>query len=172
MITYILSLVGMATILSASLIKGNNMKLILALVCLGNVLIGTSYLFEGQGINGAAASFFGSAIAVVNFFFDSKERPIPKWLIGVYLVLGVALNLWVAGGVSLPSVIIIATFVAFLMSIIQNTGAQYRVWTIANLALWCFYDGVIASYSVLITHGVQLGITLIGILLYDRKKQV
>lgn len=171
MIAYVLSLVGMATILSASLIKGNNMKLILALVCCGNVLIGVSYLFEGQGINGAAASFFGSIISVVNFFFDAKNKLIPKWLIGIYLILGVVLNLWVAGGVSLPSVIIIATFVAFLMSIIQNTGAKYRIWTIVNLVLWCFYDGVTASYSVLITHGVQLGITLIGILLYDRKKR-
>ena len=51
-LSYILSLLGMASMITASLIKGEKMKKTLFFVFCANALIATSYLVGGSGLNG------------------------------------------------------------------------------------------------------------------------
>jgi len=155
--------------LTASLVKGKRMNVILVFLFLGNVFIATSYLVAGGGINGAAAGYLGSVQAIINYFFDSKNKPIPKWLIAVYIISNVSLNLWVAQGITALSLIVIMTGLAFVMSIIQPNGTKYRFWALLNLLLWCIYDVASTSYSVLLTHAFQLIVTVLGMIIHDRK---
>ncbi|MBR2499667.1 MAG: YgjV family protein [Clostridia bacterium] len=169
-LSYILSLLGLVSMICASMTKGEKMKRILFLVFCGNVLVATSYLVGGSGINGAAACYLGGAMSIVNYFFDSKNIPIPKWLIAVYSVLIVALNIWVAGGVTALGILVIVASLTFVLCIGQKNGAKYRFWTFVNMTLWCIYDVLSASYSVLITHIPQLVFAIVGMIVHDRKK--
>ena len=72
-LSYVLSLLGLSSMILASLTKGERMKTILFLVFCGNVLVATSYLVGGDGINGAISCYIGCLQAGINFFFQRKN---------------------------------------------------------------------------------------------------
>jgi len=168
-LAYVLSFLGTVSIIASSLVKGKNMKVILSLVFSANMFVAVSYLVGGEGINGAISCFVGAAQALINYFFERKGKPIPKWLIAVYCAAFVGLN--VIGGLSVPCVVAILASLTFVMCIGQKSGAKYRFWTIFNTALWCTFDILSHAYpTLLMTHIPQLAFNLLGILIYDRKK--
>ena len=79
------------------------------------------------------------------------------------------LNIWVASGVTPLGVLVIVASLTFILCIGQKNGPKYRFWTLINMALWCTYDILSGSYSVLVTHGIQLSFTIIGMIIHDRK---
>jgi len=170
-LSYVLSILAFVAMVTASLVKGRNMKLILALVCTANVFVGVSYHIGGSGINGAAACYLGAVITFINFFFESKQKDIPKWLISIYALAIVVLNIWVAGGITFFGMIALVASLSFIMCIIQKNGKKYRFWTILNMLLWCTYDAITASYSVLLSHVAQLIFTVAGMVIHDRKNK-
>lgn len=167
----ILGVLGTVSMISAALIKGNKMKIILFLVFCGNVLSATSYLLGESGINGAASCYLGGVQAIINYFFDSKEKKIPKWLIVIYALSFVCINLLV-GDYKDPLVYVaIAATLTFVMCIGQSNGAKYRFWTLFNNALWLLYDILSESWEVLVTVHIPLVIfTVVGMFMHDRKK--
>ncbi len=169
-LSYILSLSGLASMIIASMIKGEKMKKILFFVFCGNVLVATSYLVGGSGFNGAASCYIGGIQAIVNYFFDSKNKPLPKWLVAIYCVAFIVCNLVVGGFEPLVILAIVASL-TFVMCIGQTSGAKYRFWTIINIGLWCLYDVLSKSYSALITHVVLLVFTVVGMIIHDKKKK-
>ncbi|MBR5156342.1 MAG: YgjV family protein [Clostridia bacterium] len=169
-LSYILSILGLLSMICASLIKGKNMKLILFFVFCGNVLVATSYLVGGSGINGAAACYLGGLQTLINYFFESKNKPLPKWLIATYALAIIVLNIWVAKGISALGILVIVASLTFILCIGQKNGAKYRFWTTVNMILWCIYDILSKSYSVLLTHIPQLTFTIVGTIIHDRKK--
>ncbi len=169
-LSYILSGLGLVSMICASLVKGEKMKQILLLVFCGNFLVATSYLLNGSGINGAASCYLGSVQAIINYFFDSKNKPLPKWLIALYALSFVAINLWV-GGISFLCILAIVATLTFIMGILQKNGAKYRFWTMANLVLWCTYDFLSRAYSGLLTHVPLLIFNTVGMMIHDRKKK-
>lgn len=169
----ILSLVCLASMIAASLVKGKNMKLILLLVFCGNFSIAVSYLLAGEGINGAASCFIGAAQSVINYFFDSKGKPLPKWLIGIYMAAFVVVNLVVSfsSGFNPLCLLAIVASLTFVMMIDQDNGAKYRFWVICNSVLWCIYDVLSKSPSNFATHVCLLAFTVVGMIIHDRKKK-
>lgn len=170
-LSYVLSLMGLASMITASLVKGKSMKTILFLVFCGNIFIAVSYLLGGSGINGAASCFIGGAQAIINYFFDSKNKPLPKWLVAIYAAAFIIVNIWVAG-VNFLCVLAIIASLTFIMCIGQKNGAKYRFWTIVNNVLWCAYDVFSKSFGALTTHIPLLIFTVVGMIIHDRKKKV
>lgn len=170
-ISYVLSILGLLSMICASMTKGDKMKRILFFVFCGNFLVATSYLIRGSGINGAASCYLGAVMTITNYLFDSKNKPIPKWLIAVYAVAIIALNIAVAGGISPLGVLVIVASLTFILCIGQENGAKYRFWTMVNMILWCVYDVLSGSFNVLITHIPQLAFALVGMFVYDRKSE-
>lgn len=168
--SYILSLAGLASMITASLVKGEKMKKILFFVFFGNILIATSYLVGGKGFNGAVSCYLGAAQAIINYFFDSKNRAIPKWLMGIYALSFIICNLAV-GKFSVTVFLAIGATLAFVMSIAQHSGNKYRFWTLINICLWCIYDIFSEAFSPLITHGVLFIFNTAGILIHDKKRR-
>ena len=165
-LAFILNLIGLGSIILSSFVRGGKMKTILFLCFLGNLLVAISYLLSGTGINGAASCFLGSAQTVVNFFFQLKNKPVPKWLIGVYLLSFVAVNIW-AGGISFYTVLAIFACTSFILAILQTDGTRYRLFSLLNAALWGTYDILTTSYNGLITHATLFTMTLISFILLD-----
>lgn len=169
-LSYILSLLGMASMITASLIKGEKMKKTLFFVFCANALIATSYLVGGSGLNGAASCYIGAIQSIINYFFDSKNKPLPKWLIVIYCIAFIVCNL-VVGGFNPLGILAIVASLTFVMCIGQSSGAKYRFWTLFNIILWGVYDILSESYSALITHIVLLVFTIVGMIVHDRKKK-
>ncbi|MBQ3602676.1 MAG: YgjV family protein [Clostridia bacterium] len=169
-LSFILSILGLICIIVSTLVKGKSMKLILFLVSCGNALVATSYLIGGSGINGAASCYIGAVQAIINYFFESKNKPLPKWLVAVYALSFIVVNLAVGGVTGLSILAIVATLM-FIMCIGQKSGAKYRFWTILNNSLWCLYDILSKSYGALTSHIPLLIFTVVGMIIHDRKKK-
>jgi hypothetical protein len=168
-LAYILSFLGTVSIIASCLVKGKNMKVILSLVFAANVFVAVGYLVGGDGINGAISCFIGAAQAFINYFFERKNKSVPIWLIVIYCVAFAAFNL--ACGFSIPCLVAILASMTFVMCIGQKSGAKYRFWTIFNIVLWCLFDVLSHAYpALLMTHIPQLLFTVLGILIYDRKR--
>ncbi len=170
-LSFVCSILGLVSMIVASLIKGKSMKTILFFVFCGNVLVAVSYLLGGQGINGAASCFVGSAQAIINYFFDSKNKPLPKWLVVIYALAFIAVNIIVSGGFSWLGGLAIIASLTFIMCIGQKNGAKYRFWTIVNMLLWCLYDLLSKSYGALTSHIPLLLFTVAGMIIHDRKSK-
>ncbi len=176
---------GMGAIIASSLLKGKSMKLILILAFLSNAFVSIGYLLQGQGINGAASCLTGAVFSIVNFLFDSKERAVPRPLVAFYGLTFVAVNVAVNfknmvifdGGFRLVPiqivlcVLAIAGCLAFVMCIGQKNGAKYRFWTVMNMLMWCTYDIVSMNFVVLVTHLIQMGFAVVGMIIHDRKNK-
>lgn len=170
----VLGVLGTVSMIIASLIKGRNMKTILFFVFFGNVLAATSYLLGDGGINGAASCYIGGVQTLINYLFDSKNKPLPKWLVVVYALSFVGVNIYV-GAVSEMKIYLVALAIiaslTFIMCIGQKTGAKYRFWTLFNFVLWGIYDALSGAWEVLVTVHVPLFIfTVAGMIVHDRKK--
>ena len=167
----ILSVLGLVSMILASLIKGNKMKLTLFFVFWGNFLVATSYLLDGKGINGAAACYLGSVQVLINYIFESKNKPLPKWLLGIYALLIVAVNIYVANGVTPLGIWVIVTSLTFIICISQPNGKGYRFWTIVNMCMWCIYDIIAFAFPSLITHVILFVFTVAGMIIHDKKSK-
>lgn len=166
-LAFILSTLGTICICSASFLKGKNMKLILLLVFLTNSLMASSYILTGA-YNGAVSSGLGAVQTIINYcFFERKNKPIPKWLIAIYAVSFLIVNLLVFE--QLLDLIALAATMAFIMEICQKSGKQYRLWASANSFFWVIYDISTRSYGPLSTHAILLASVLIGMVLHDKK---
>ena len=168
--SYIFSSLGLACILSASLVKGKNMKLILFLVFVANAAVATGYLLGGNGINGAVTCYLGAAQTIINYFYECKDKPLPKWLVAIYALSFVVVNL-IFGGFTLICLLAIIASLTFVLCIGQKNGTKYRFWTLVNVLLWCLYDIVASAYQGLVTHIPQLITTVAGMVMHDFKKK-
>ena len=164
---FILSLAGLTAIVMSYLMKGKNMFLILILLFLGNLFIGLSY-FISNNMNGAMSCFVGAVQCLINWGFEFKGKELPKWLVAIYAVAFLTVNIIVFSG--LADVLVIAASMLFIMCILQKNGKKYRLWTLANVILWFVYDLIKGAYGPLVTHSVQLVSTVSGMVIHDRKR--
>ena len=168
-LAFILSALGTICICAASFLKGKNMKFILLLVFLTNALMGISYILTGA-FNGAVSSILGAVQTILNYFlFERKNKSIPKWLIVIYALSFLIVNLLVFERI-LDLLALVATM-AFIMEICQKTGKQYRFWVVVNSILWVTYDVISRSYGPLSTHAILLVSTLVGMVMHDKKEK-
>lgn len=166
-LSYILSITSLVSIIISFLTKGEKMKHILFFLFLGNFLLGTSYVVGGDSINGAVSNYLGSIIAIINYFFLSKKKPIPKWLVAIYALTFITLNICISGKISVPVIFIILASLSYIAGIIQSSGIRFRFCSISNSLFNCLYDIVVFSYSALITHSVLLLFAILGLLFVD-----
>ena len=167
-LAFILSILGTICICVPPLLKGKSMKLILLLVFSANALVATSYLLTGA-YNGAASCFVGAAQSIINYFFDKKNKKLPIWLIVIYALAFIGVNLWVFKQI-FDLVAMIASL-TFIMCVGQKSGRKYRVWTFINTALWITYDLLMGSYGPLVTHLILLGTVISGFIMHDIRKK-
>ena len=125
------------------------MTLILLLVFLANALVATSYFLTGAN-GGAAICCVGAIQTIINFNFERKNKPLPTWLIAVYAAMFIVANLLVFSNIY--DIIALVAALLFVMGISSKSGKQYRLWSLANVALWIGYDLLTLSFGPLVTH--------------------
>ena len=157
-----------ATILGLIEPFGKKMKTILTLNFTGNFLVGSSYLMVGQ-LSGAAICYFACVQVFINYIFDLKGKKVPLWLIVVYAVIFLAINLvtfayWY-------DVFALVASMLFVFSVAQSNAKYYRLLYFANSTIWIFYDFLAKAYGNLATHIILFFATIISIVVRDRKAQ-
>lgn len=153
----------------ASLIKGEKIGKTLVLVCVANALVIASYMIEG-GMSGAAASVIGVLISVVNYFFESKDKPIPAWLNAIYILAFVVASA-ATGGITVPSLLVMIAGTACVFALAQKNGKGYRVWIMVNSLVWIVYDIIMHTWGPLVQHSSLLTFTLVGMIIHDRNSK-
>lgn len=166
-ISTVLSVAGLVCMILASTYKTSKMETILIFVIFGNFLVAVSYLLEGNN-NGATCCFIGTAMTFINYFFERKSKPIPIWLICIYAAAIIGVNAMVL--TELVDVLSIIASLTFILCVGQKSGAKYRFWTIVNMVLWISFDLIKQSYPPLLTHVSLFVFTVVGMILYDLKK--
>lgn len=167
MLPIILSAVATVCGCIPPIIKGKNMKLILLVVFLNNLLVAVSYILT-KDLSGAAICFVGAATSIINYFFDSKGKRLPVWLLVVYALAFTAINLFTVKQVA--DILTLLAALAFVMAISQSSGKRYRMWALANAGLWLVFDLIVWAEGPIIAHLAQFIIVIVGMLAYDRKK--
>ena len=166
-LAFVLSCLGTVCICIPALLKGKDMKLILLLVFLTNVLLAVSYTITGAA-NGAVSCGIGAVQTIINYFFERKKKPLPVWLICVYSATFIVFNLLFFSQAA--DALALVAVVAFVLGISQKSGKQYRLWTMVNTGAWILYDLFTGAYGPLSTHLIQITTLLLGAWLHDRKK--
>ena len=163
--SYIASFIS--TILGLCEPFGKKMKTILMFNFAGNFLVGLSYLLV-SGYSGAAICSVACVQVAVNYFYDIKNKKLPKTLIAIYAIAFLAVNLvtfkaWY-------DVLSLIAAMLFVLSVAQNEAKYYRILYFLNSAVWILYDFLAGAYGNLFTHIVLVIATFIAIIISDIKK--
>ena len=170
-LAYLLKTLSTVITMIAVLIKGKNLNLIQVLLFAANIICGVGYLADGAaGFNAAGSCIIAAFQAILSYSIQSRNRPIPKWLIAIYAASFIVFNI-IVSGLNLPCVLAIIATLCFVMCIAQPNGKLFRLWCIFNIASWILYDLTAKTYSGLVLHGTMLAVTVVGILLHDMKKK-
>lgn len=144
---------------------GKNMKVVLSFNFAGNVLVGLSYLLTGQ-ITGAAICGVACIQVIINYIFNAKGKKVPIWLIIMYAIAFLAVNLLTCSHWYDAFALVAALL--FVVSVAQSNAKHYRLLYFSNSTVWIFYDVLGKVYGNLLTHIVLFIATLISI--YKKQK--
>ena len=148
---------------------GKKMQTVLILNFLGNFLVGISYFFsETESMAGAAVCFVACIQVIINFFFDRKSKKIPLYLILIYALSFLTVNLTVFS--AWYDIFSIGATMIYVISMAQNNVGSYRILYALNSSCWILYDVLSASYAPLITH-ITLALFTFAAMFINRKKQ-
>ena len=129
---FVLSTLGAICLCIPPLIKGKTMRMILLLVFSANVCIALNYALTGA-YTGAATCCIGAGQTIINFFFERKEKALPKWLIVIYALVFTIVN--VAFFKHVADIFALLAALVFVLGISVGDGRKYRLLALINTGL-------------------------------------
>ena len=143
------------------------MRTVLIFKFLVNGLVGINYLIS-QSLSGALICAAAILCLGVNYFFTSKDKEIPRWVVVFHSVVFLAVNLLTFA--HWYDVLALIASMFFVLCIVQKSTKFYRLIYIGNALIWIPYDMLAKSYGNLFTHVVLAIAILISIFVRDGKK--
>lgn len=137
----------------------------------GNFLVAINYLIVGgsDAAVGTAICLVACVQVFINAYFAKKEKKVPVWLLVVYLVVFLAVN--VLNYNAWFDLLALTAAVCYVFSISQQKPKVYRILYCANSALWILYDFMAGVYQNLATHIALTVFTLVSMYIYDKKEE-
>lgn len=161
---------NIATILGLIEPFNKKMRTILIFNFIGNFLVGASYLLsEKPAYSGAAICAVACTQVFINYNFDKKEKKVPIWLLGIYVVAFLGVNM--IAFAHWYDVLSLLAALVFVISVAQSDAKYYRIFYMTNSFLWIGYDILAKAYEPLSTHVILFIATIISTIIRDRKKQ-
>lgn len=143
-------------------------KQILYCFILANAFFSISYILLG-GYVGGIICIIANVQTIINYFFEKKEKEIPKWLILIYFV-----SSFIGGMITYKTafdILPVLGGLTYTWSIIQKEEKNIRRITLLNILLWLTYDIYILAYSTVVSDLFFITSTIIGMLRFDLKKK-
>ena len=155
------------------------MKYVILGQIIANTLLGLQYVIEGA-FSAAVTIPPALALTIISFYYDAKNKPIPKNLIKAFIgifaavIVGQSVIEAVTGkamlnavALLLTNILVFSALVFFVLSITRKKSYQARICSGTNCFLWLIYDIILAP-SAIITHGVILAFIIAGAIRLDR----
>lgn len=142
-----------------------NMKLVLLFQLICNSTLTAQYVIEGR-VSVSGVVVLAVIQTIVRFFFDSKGKPFPVWLTGVFIAGFTAVSV-----IMMTSPFDLITCVAvwfYAICIVQKRSSVARICSLINTVLWLIYD-ILCAPSAIFTHAVILVFVIAGIIRLDRE---
>ena len=119
----------------------------------------------------AAAYISGFAIVemVINYLFERKKREVPKWLVGIYV--GVIVALGVANFAGVMDVLPILAATVFCFTILMKKEQEIRKMTLVNQGLWLVFDISAGAYTLVVSGILTIISTAVAYMRYRKTKK-
>lgn len=146
-----------------------NIKLILMCLLVCNGVGAASYILLG-GLSGCGIYLVALAQTVVCFLFRIKDKKVPVWVAGMFLILYIICSVMTYH--SPVDVISALAAITCALSLVQEKPSRYRIFMLLNGILWMIYDVNVSAYTMIISHiatTVSAGVGIIRLDLLKRK---
>ncbi len=122
------------------------------------------------GYSGAIICIFAIIQTVINNFFERKEEKVPKYVVGIYIIISIICGLITYK--KLIDILSVICSILYTMSILQSKEKNIRKLSLINILLWIVYDIISKAYTAAISDISMTISTLIGMYRYDYRKEL
>ena len=141
--------------------------ILVALFCLN--LFATLNMVFLKSWAAAYISGFAMVEMVINYGFERKRNPVPRWLVGVYVGVIVALGAVNFAGVMDALPILAAT--VFCFTILMRKEQNIRKMTLVNQGLWLVFDASVGAYALVVSNVLTIISTAVAYVRYRKKSK-
>lgn len=142
-------------------------KQILIALFLLNLFSALNFVFLGS-MSSAYVCFFAEIEMLINYGFEVKKKDVPKWVIGIYIIINILLGMISYKG--LLDILPIACAIIYCCTILTKKEANIRKLMLANQGTWLVFDIIVKAYTFSISNILTIISTLIAMYKYDYKK--
>lgn len=140
-------------------------SIMIMLLCL-NLASALNFLFL-KSYSGSYVCFFAVLETFINYLYDNKNKKVPFYIIGIYVIVNILLGLSTYNG--LLDIIPIICALLYCASICVKKPSNVRNLMFGNQALWLGYDIVVKAYMFAVSNILTL--VSYGIAMYRFRKK-
>lgn len=120
-----------------------------------------------QSYSGATICFFAIIQIFINYFFERKDKEVPKIVIGTYIIISIIIG--VITFKNYIDILPIISSILYTLSIIQKQEKNIRRILLINSVSWTTYEFISMAYTAGISDALMVISTLIGMYRFDYK---
>lgn len=163
-IAQVFGILGIAANVSSMQFKKRK-QILIALLFL-NLFSALNFVFLGTW-SSTYISFFAVAEMIINYLFERKNKPVPKLLVALYIVINILLGMLTFTG-PLDIVPIICAII-FCITILLKDEQQIRFAMLINQCFWLVYDLSVGAYMFAVSNVLTIISISIAIIRYSKK---
>ena len=141
-------------------------QIFIALLLL-NLFSALNFVFLGT-FSSAYVCFFTVAEMLINHLFERKNKPVPKWVVGIYIIVNILLGAIAFTGPL--DVIPIVCALIFCATLLTKNEQNIRKLMLLNQALWLVYDLTVGAYFFAVSNVLTIISTAIALYRFSKKK--
>ena len=153
-----------ASVLSMQFKKRKHILIALFLLSLFSAL---NFLFLGN-MTSSYICFFAIIEMIINLLFEKKNKDIPKYVVGIYIIVNIALGMITYK--SIIDILPIACAIIYCGTIITKNESNIRKLMLTNQSIWLVFDIIVKAYTFSVSNILTIISTIIGMYRYDYKK--
>ena len=132
-----------------------------------NLFSALNFVFLGT-FSSAYVCFFAVAEMLINHLFERKNKPVPKVVVGIYIIVNILLG--VISFMGPLDVIPIVCALIFCATLLTKNEQNIRKLMLLNQALWLVYDLTVGAYFFAVSNVLTIISTAIALYRFSKKK--
>ncbi len=144
-----------------------NRKQILIALFLLNLFCALNFVFLNN-LTSACICFFANIEMIINYCFEVRKKDVPKWIIGIYIIINIIL-----GMLTFKNIIDIFPIICAILycgTILTKNESNIRKLMFSNQALWLIFDFIVGAYASVVNAILTIISVVIAMVRYDFKK--
>lgn len=139
-------------------------SILAALFCL-NLFAALSMIFLGS-LSATYISFLAVIEILINHFFESRKKPVPGFVVGLYALATIAIG--IATYAAPTDLIAIACAFIFCITILAKKEQDIRKLTLVNQSLWLIFNVFVGAYALVCSNTLTIISTALALLRYRK----